>query len=358
LGYVLFNRGDTLYAQPFDAKRIELKGDPVPLADHVLTFGTAAGANFFTSSNGVLAYRTGAPGADFELAWFDRSGKRLSTIGSPAQFTNPALSPDERWLAVGKMDPQTKTRDLWLYDLVRGTNTRLTFDPGDDLNPVWSPDGKQIAFSAKRKGERDIYLMDANGTREPEIVLQTSLQKNVEQWSPDGKFLVYNSQPPNTNPDLYVLPLSGERKPIPFLTSPFTEDMGQISPNGRWIAYRSNESGANEVYVQTFTPGDPAPRRKWRISTDGGMEPQWRRDGKELFYIRGSTLMAVDIRSDGREFEAGLPKPLFDKILSNVARNRYVISRDGQRFLIVTPPEDQTNSDIHVVGGWQARFTK
>jgi Tol biopolymer transport system component len=358
LGYLLFNRGDTLYAQPFDANRIEMKGDPVSLAEHVLTFGTVAGANFFTSSNGVLAYRTGAPGADLELVWFDRSGKRLSTIGSPGRFTNPALSPDERWLAVGKVDLQAKTRDLWLYDLVRGTSTRLTFDPGDDLNPVWSPDGKQIAFSAKRKGERDIYLMDANGTREPEIVLQTSIQKNVEQWSPDGKYLVFNLQAPNANSDLYVLPLSGERKAIPFLTSPFTEDMGQISPNGRWIAYHSNESGTSEVYVQSFTPGDPAPRRKWRISTDGGMEPQWRRDGKELFYLRGSTLMAVDIKSDGREFEAGLPNPLFDKMLPGITRNRYVVSHDGQRFLIITPPEDQTNSDIHVVVGWQAKLAK
>jgi Tol biopolymer transport system component len=360
LGYLMFNRGDTLYAQPFDAKSIELKGDPVQLAEHVLTFATAAGANFFTSSNGILAYRTGAPGADLELVWFDRSGKRLSTIGSPGRFTNPALSPDERWLAVGKMDMdlKDKTRDLWLYDLVRGTSTRLTFDPGDDLNPAWSPDGKQIAFTAKRNGERDIYLMDANGTREPELILQTPIQKNVEQWSPDGKYLVFNLTAPNANADLYVLPLFGERKAIPFLTSPFTEDMGRISPNGRWIAYRSNESGTSEVYVQTFTLGDSAPRRKWRISTDGGMEPQWRRDGKELFYLRGSTLMSVDIKSDGREFEAGLPNPLFDKMLPGIARNRYVVSRDGQRFLIITPPEDQTNSNIHVVVGWQAKLAK
>jgi Tol biopolymer transport system component len=356
--YLLFNRGDTLYAQPFDPKRIELKGDPVPLAEHLLTFGTTAGANFFTSSNGVLAYRTGTHGADFELAWFDRSGKRLSGIGSPAQFSNPALSPDERWLAVGKMDLKILTRDLWLYDLARGASTRLTFDPGDDLNPAWSPDGKQIAFTAKRKGERDIYLIDANGTREPELLLQTPKRKNVEQWSPDGKYLVFNLEASDTNSDLYLLPLSGERKAIPFLTSPFTEDMGQISPNGRWIAYRSNESGTSEVYVQSFTPEDPAPRRKWRISTDGGMEPQWRRDGKELFYLRGGTLMAVDIKSDGREFEAGLPNPLFDKMLPGNARNRYVVSRDGQRFLVITPPEDQTNSDIHVVVGWQTRFTK
>jgi eukaryotic-like serine/threonine-protein kinase len=354
MGHLVFNRGDTVYAQPFNLKRIELTGDPVPLAEHVLTFGNAAGANVSASLNGVLAYRAGAAGADLEMAWFDRSGKRLSAVGSPARFSNPALSPDEKWLAVGQVDIKLRTRDLWLYDLTRGTSTRLTFDPGDDLNPAWSPDGKRIAFSSTRKGERDIYIIDANGTREPEIVLQTSTQKNVEQWSPDGQYLLFNWQVPEAV-DLYVLRLSGERQPIPFLNLPFREDMGQISPNGRWIAYRSNESsGRDDIYVQNFTPGDTAPRRKWRVSTDGGMEPQWRGDGKELFYLRGSTLMAVDVKTDGREFEAGLPKPLFDQMLSNITRNRYVVSRDGQRFLMVTPPANQTTSDIHVIVNWHA----
>jgi serine/threonine protein kinase len=360
LGYILFNRGTTLYAQRFDTGRLELTGDPAPLAEHVLQFGgSTAGANLSASLNGVLAYRTGAAGGDLEMTWFDRSGKRLSTVGSPGQFSNPALSPDEKWLAVGKIDPTVKTRDLWLYDLTRGTSTRLTFDPGDDLNPSFSPDGKQIAFSARRKGERDLYIMDANGTREAELVLQTSIPKNLEHWSPDGKYLVFNAQLPDKPADLYVLPLSGERKPLPFLNSPFAEDMAQISPNGRWITYRSNESGTSEIYVQTFAPGNTGPRGKWRVSTDGGTEPQWRRDGRELFYLKGgSTLMAVDVKTDGREFEAGLPKPLFDKMLSNIGRNRFVVSRDGQRFLVVAPPENQTNSDVHVMVNWNAGLPK
>ncbi len=271
--------------------RLELTGEPIQLLENALGFGsTTAGVNVSASLNGVLAYRAGAFGGNLEMAWFDRSGRRLSSVGSPAQFSNPALSPDEKSLAVGRIDPQLNTRDLWIYDLVRGTSTRLTFDPGDDLNPVWSPDGKRIAFSSTRKGAaRDMYITDANGIGEAELVLQSALDKHVEQWSPDGKYLLYNSGTANGQSDVFVLPVSvaaTQSDRIPQL--PFNEDMAQISPNGKWIAYRSNESGVSEVYVQDFVPNDPASRRKWRVSTDGGVEPYWRADGKELFYLRNS----------------------------------------------------------------------
>ena len=358
-GYLMYSRGDVVYAQEFDSRSFELRGQPTPLSDHVLTFGTSYGANFFASlsrgPNDVLAYRTGNAGADVELTWFDRSGNRISTLGPAAQFSNPALSPDGKWMATGRKDAQTG-RDLWLFDLGRGTNTRLTFDPADEFNPTWSPDGNQIAFTGTGKHHRDIYVLDAHGTRAPELLLESPSEKNVEQWSPDGKYLVYNTNPtPGAPQNLYVLPLFGDRKPIAMLTSPFIADMGQISPNGKWLAYRSNESGTSEVYVLAFAPNEPSARRKWRISTDGGMEPQWRADGKELFYLNGSTLMSVDAKGDGREFEAGLPKVVFDTILtSNITRNRYSVSRDGQRFLMVTMPKDQVHPEIHVLVNWEA----
>jgi dipeptidyl aminopeptidase/acylaminoacyl peptidase len=164
---------------------------------------------------------------------------------------------------------------------------------------------------------------------------------------------------PGALADLYVLPLFGDRKPIALLTSPFAEDMGRISPDGRWMAYRSNQSGTGEIYVLAFVPEDPAARRKWAVSTGGGMEPQWRADGKELFYLNGSTVMSVEVKGDGREFEAGLPKVLFDTMLtSNITRNRYAVTGDGQRFLMVTPPQDQTDSDIHVLVNWQTALKK
>jgi eukaryotic-like serine/threonine-protein kinase len=361
--YMLFSRSDVLYAQEFDSRSLELRGQPTQLSDHVLTFGTSAGANFSASlsrgPNAVLAYRSGSTGSDDELAWFDRSGNRISTLGLAAQYSNPALSPDGAWMATGRRDAQGN-RDLWLFDLGRGTNTRLTFDPTDETNAAWSPDGKQVAFSGTSRGHRDIYVMDAHGTRAPELLLESAEDKNLEQWSPDGKYLVYNSNTVKGAPqNLYVLPLFGDRKPIAMLTSPFVQDMGQISPNGKWLAYRSTESGTSEVYVLAFAPKDPAARRKWRISTDGGMEPQWRADGKELFYMNGSTLMSVEVKGDGHEFDAGLPKVLFETILtSNVTRNRYAVTRDGQRFLMVTMTKDQVHPEIHVLLNWQAALRR
>jgi serine/threonine protein kinase len=358
-GYLVFSRGDALFVQEFDSNGLELRGQPARLADHVLTFGTSFGANFFASlsrgPNSVLAYRTGSTGSDVELTWCDRSGNRTSTLGMKSQFYSPALSPDGKWMAVGRRDGR-ETRDLWLFDLDRGTNTRLTFDPADELNPTWSPDGKQIAFTGTSKGQRDIYVMDAHGTRAPELVLASPEEKNVEQWSPDGKYLVYNTHAATGQPqNLYVLPLFGDRKPIPMLTSPFIEDMGQISPNGKWLAYRSNESGTSEIYVLAFAPNDAAARRRWRISTDGGTEPQWRADGKELFYLNGSTLMSVEVKGDGRDFEAGLPRVLFDTVVTlNSTRNRYAVSRDGQRFLMVTMPKDQVHPETHILLNWDA----
>lgn len=358
-GYVLFNRRDAIFAQRFDPDQAQLMGDRQPLFQGVLTFGTAAGANIGASWNGMVTYRMGASGADFEMAWFDRNGQRVKGIGSLGQFTNPAVSPDERWLAVGQMDTSLKTRDLWLHDLSRGTNTRLTFDPGDDLNPAWSPDGKRIAFTSSRKGARDIYIMDASGTREPELIVQSGEPKNLEQWTPDGKYILYNApQRDKPNPDVYAIPLEGDRKPIPILVTPVQEDMAAVSPNGKWIAYRSNESGSTEVYVQTFDPSGTGHRGKWRVSTDGGLEPHWRADGRELYYLRGTSLMAVDVKTEGREFEAGLPKPLFDKLLGGITRNRYVPSRDGARFLFLAPPEDQTSSEVHVVVNWPGLLPK
>jgi eukaryotic-like serine/threonine-protein kinase len=361
-GYVIFNRGDVIYAQELDANRLLLRGQPTPLSDHVLTFGSSVGANFFASlsrgPNSVLAYRTGSAGLDVELTWFDRSGNRISTIGPAGPFSNPALSTDGKWMATGRRDAKGE-RDIWLFDLGRGTNTRLTFDTADETNPTWSPDGRQIAFTGTGKGHRDIYVMDAHGTGAPELLLESPEEKNVEQWSPDGKYLVYNTSPPGGRQDLYVLPLFGDRKPIAMLTSPYIEDMGQISPSGKWLAYRSNESGTSEIYVLAFAPNNPAARRKWRISTDGGMEPQWRADGKELFYLNGSTLMSVEVKGDGAEFEAGLPKVLFDTILtSNITRNRYAASRDGQRFLMVTMTKDQVHPEIHVLLNWEAALRR
>jgi Tol biopolymer transport system component len=360
-GELLFMRGDVLMAQPFNLRNLKLEGEPRRVADHVQGMeakGAIPGAIFSASPNGVLAWRHGSNSSESVLQWLDRSGKRLSVVGEAADFSNPALSPDDRRLAIGLRDPQTKTRDIWIFDLLRGTKSRLTFDPADDLDSIWSPDGTRIAFTSDRLGQRDIYQKLADGSRPEELLLGgKGGQKNVEDWSPDGKYLVYNYQVPPLQVGLYVLPLAGDRKPVPFVNTQFISQQGQFSPNGRWLAYRSLESGRSEVYVQGFTVDSSRPRGKWLISTAGGELPRWRRDGKELYYHFGNTFFAVDVKTDGTSFEAGIPRPLFDVATVNTSGSGvgapFVVTRDGQRFLVLASVEREDSAPLEVVLSWR-----
>jgi len=356
-GYLLFARAQTLLAQPFDAQRLRVTGEAVPVAEQVATpAGGIPGVTFSVSQSGVLCYRQTAL-AHTQLAWFDRAGKRLGSVGEPGAHTNPALSPDEKKVAVGRFDPQTNMRDIWVLELARGTALRLTFDPADDLNPVWSPDGTRIAFSSDRKGHRDIYQKLSSGAGSDELVLESASNKAIEDWSRDGRFMIFNAPGPGPESavDVWALPAPLEkqeapRKAVPILQGPGTQDQAQLSPDSRWIAYRSTESGGSEVYVQTFPPSGG----KWQISTAGGVEPRWRGDGKELFYLAGNKLMAVEVKAGPASFEAGIPKALFEApVTSEMRRNRYVVTADGQRFLMLTPVGEQSTPLI-VVLNWTA----
>jgi serine/threonine protein kinase len=361
-GQLLFMRGDVLMAQPFDLRNLKLQGEPRRVADQIERMDVGnqlAVAIFSASPNGVLAWRRGSQSSGSVLQWFDRNGKRLGVVGEAADYSNPDLSPDDRKLAIGIRDPQTRTRDIWIFDLLRGAKTRLTFDPADDMNPVWSPDGTRIAFSSDRMGQRDIYqkLSDGSGT-EDLLLGGKDEQKTVEDWSPDGKYLVYSylTRPPQSH--LYMLPLAGDRKPMPFLSTEFVSQQGQFSPNGRWLAYRSLESGRMEVYVRGFTPDSSQPHGKWQISTAGGERPRWRRDGKELYYLLGSTFFAVNVKTDGASFEAGIPRPLFDvpTVSSGsliTGGSPFVVTRDGQRFLVISPVEREAGAPLEVVVNWR-----
>ncbi len=345
MGYLVFPRGPALMAQPFDAKRLAAAGDPFPVVERVALGGTSAGAAFSASETGVLAYRTGGEDRS-QLVWFDRAGKRLEALGEPADYSNPALSPDEKKVAVGIRNPQTRTRDLWVLDLARRTGSRLTFDAAEDLNPVFSPDGSRIAFSSSRKGRRDLYQKLASGTGDEELLLESGEDKNVEDWTRDGRFMVFN----RNSQDVWALPLTGDRKAAPLLQGPFSEVEGQVSPDGRWIAYSSNESARREVYVQSFPPAGG----KWQVSTAGGEEPRWRRDGKELFYVAGSKIMAVELKTNGPTFEAGIPKELFEVRIGPPLRNRILVTGDGKRFLVNTPVEETLALPMTVVLNWTA----
>jgi eukaryotic-like serine/threonine-protein kinase len=361
-GQLLFIRGDVLMAQRFDLGKQELEGEPrtveqhIELAESSRPGETLSSASFSASLNGVLVWRHGTQSSQSSLRWLDRSGKKLSVVGETADYSDPALSPDDSKLAVAILDPGVRTRDIWIFDLLSGTKTRLTFDPADDSDPVWSPDGTRIAFSSDRSGQRDIYQKMADGSGPEELLIGgNDGNKDVEDWSRDGKYLVYNYNPLGQS-SLYFLPLAGGRKPVPFLITKFLTMEGQFSPNGRWVAYRSSESGTPEVYVQGFALDSAQSGGKWQVSVAGGELPKWRRDGKELFFHLGDTYFAVDVKTDGAAFEAGIPKPLFDVPTAraiSTAGSQFAVTKDGRRFLVLAEVAKPASEPLEVLLNWR-----
>jgi Tol biopolymer transport system component len=368
-GHLLFLRQGTLMAQALDMRRFELVGEPFPVAEHVGPSsdpGLSAGATsvYAVSATGVLAYRPVATTSS-QLVWFDRTGKPLEPPVSLAfVINNLALSPDGKRVALEAVD-HAGHRDIWILDLVRGVPTRLTFDPAQALRTVWSPDGRQLAFASGRGGNSlyDIYEKNSSGSANEQLLTKSGMP---DDWSADGRNIVYELRDPKTKADLWVLPVTGapaERKPMPYLQTAADERQGRFSPDGRWLAYISDESMASQyqVYVQSF----PAGAGKFQVSTGaGGVQPRWRRDGKELFYIAADgKLMAVQVKT-APEFEAGVPQPLFDpRIVSGAhpAWARYAVTADGKRFLVDTVESTQegvTSEPITVVLNWQAALKR
>jgi Tol biopolymer transport system component len=352
-GYLLFARNNALMGQAFDSKTFKLSGEPFPITDQVKFSGNGVTC-LSISESGVLAFQRGSSQPP-QLIWYDRTGKQLGAVGESANYSGPSLSADDKRLAVGIRDPITAKRDIWLFELARGAKSRFTFDPADDLNPLWSHDGSRIFFTSDRKGQRDMFQKKVDAAGEEELLYTSPEIKNVEDLSPDGRLLIYNTNTDSYQDDLWLLPLEGERKPRLFLQTQFDEYQATISPDGRWVAYSSNESGKYEVYVATF----PQLERKWQVSVAGGSDPQWRRDGKELFFVADDKkLMAVEVKPGSGAFEMGVPKLLFETTFLNSGRNRYVVTRDGQRFLVITRLEDTAAAPINVVVNWLAEVKK
>jgi Tol biopolymer transport system component len=299
---------------------------------------------------GGLAYRSGPVGRRHQFIWFDRSGKEIRKLGDRFDYAGfPSLSRDGRHVAFASTID--RNQDIVFLETARAATTRFTSDAGIDASPVWSPDNRRIAFASNRNGTFDTYLKDAGGAAAEDLFLAGY---SPTDWSPDNRFLLCRKNDPKTSTDIWAVPLTGDRKPVPVVQTSFAEKDGQFSPDGKWIAYQSDESGRWEIYAQPFLgPGDKVP-----ISTNGGGQVRWRRDGKELFYIGlDGRLMAVPVRFGPQTIEAGAPVALFATDLVPAVPTadwqQYVVSPDGKQFLVSTIVEEAVTSPITVILNWK-----
>jgi eukaryotic-like serine/threonine-protein kinase len=352
-GHLVYASAGTLRAVRFDPARRAVLSDPVPVVEQVTMLTTGA-ADFSISEQGTLAYVTGGPatGAARSLVWVNRQG-RQEPIGAPPR-TNaiPRLSPDGTRLALDIRDQQN---DIWIWEFARKTLTRLTVDPGLDSFPVWTPDGRRIAFASGRAaGVPNLFWQAADGIGAVERLTTSFAPQVPNSFSPDGKTIIFTQVNVKTGSDLMQLHLDGSAKAEPLIQTDFTEAGGEISPDGGWIAYQSNESGQSEVYVRPFPKVDGG---RWPISTGGGSWPAWSRNGRELFYVAPNTaMMAVPVQTSPR-FSAGNPSKLFDGPRNLVQPSRtYDVSPDGQRFLMIKDPtvgdQNTPSLPINVVVHW------
>jgi len=342
-GHIIYVDGqdDTvaIWALPFSLATLQATGKAFPIAQ--------LGSSPQVSRTDTLVY-SDAPSTRMQLAWSDRSGKILSTIGDPQREGNPTLSPDGRRLAV----VSRAERDIWIYDLERGIRTRFTFDGAIKTLGAWGPAGNAITYSAYRNGSFDILTKASSGNGEAIPVISTALDERDPDWSPDQRILVYGAVSPETRSDLIYRERNKDGSfgdPVAFLKTPFNESSPRLSPDGRFVAYVSDESGRREVYVRDFPMG----ANKWQISANGGTAPRWRRDGKEVFYVDGNRLMAGSVTTLPA-FSVGTPKLLFEKQVLQSAQ--YDVSADGQRFLLLDRPINEAPLSIHVAYNWFAEF--
>jgi Tol biopolymer transport system component len=346
-GYLLFVRAGSLLAQPFDEKRLRLDGEPLVVGEKIAEDGNINHKfEFSVSRTGVLAYRSADPAS--QLTWFDRSGHPAGKVGDPTRRGYFTLSPARNQLAYEQLDADGRHADLWLIDLSRAVTSRFTFDPSSNFSPVWSPDGNRIVYGATRKDFEDLYVRSAVAGAQEELLLASGDDKAPTSWSSDGRYILFEDYTSDRGIDVMLLSLDGAPKAEPFVQTPFDEQQATFSPDGRWVAYVSGESGRDEVYVTSV----PARTNRRQVSTGGGGRPQWRADGRELFYgARGGKLLSVDVGPNG---DFGLPK----EILQVRGARDYAVAPDGQRFLVDVALEDPGVAPATIVVNWTADLKK
>jgi eukaryotic-like serine/threonine-protein kinase len=344
-GHLFFVRGDTLMAQPFDPVRSALGAEAVPVLGHVTHQANTGYGAFSVAANGsVIALSQIRP---WRLTWYDRAGRSLGVFGRGGLYRSLSLSPDEQRVAVDGDSDTVPGYQLFVIDHQRDTTTQLTVGESTGNFPTWSPDGRQLAFGSNRDGVYNIYLKQSSGAGQETSLVKNDQNKFVMDWSRDGRFLLYGERRPGTNRvDLWTLEMTGKRTPTLYLRGAGDQRYGRFSPDGRWVAYQSDESSRPEVYVQSI----PSGADKVQISVNGGMHPVWRADGTELYYLTQSgMLMAVPVKP-GTDFRAGLPVPLF-QTWQDSAQNEFAVTRDG-RFIFPAPEDNAIERPATMILNW------
>jgi eukaryotic-like serine/threonine-protein kinase len=354
-GHLLFVRAGTLLVQPFELSNLSVSGDPKAVAEGVF-YNIGLDLAAMTASNtGLLAYRLEGAAARRQLVWFDRLGREIERVGAAdLSMWSPTIAPDRHSLALYRI--VSGNADIWLFDTARDTLRRLTTALSAEAGPLWTPDGKAIVFGSNRKGVVDLYRKEVGGSETEQVLLQSSGGKSALDWSPDGQYLLYSENTSATGTDLWIMPNAEPRRPFAFATGPLNQVRGEFAPDGNWIAYDSNESGRFEIYIQSF----PQPGEKHQVSTSGGAQPRWSRNGHELFYIApdGGLMAAAiawvdkDHAPTVRSLQRLFAKQMAGGPVPGPETSQYVVSDDGQRFLINTVLEE-SGSPITVVLNWR-----
>jgi Tol biopolymer transport system component len=351
-GYLVFYRDRTLFGQGFDPDTCQLAGEPTAILTEIQYLPRIARTVFAASDNGILFAQKSSEASLSRLVWFDRKGNEMGVVETPDLYANVVLARDGHAVAVDKTDNGSQNTDVWMYGLQRASTKRLTFDQAIDAMPVWSPDGARVIFSSSRQHVFDMYMKNADGAQEEQLVLHSGADDFPTDWSRDGKHVLY-IQGRDAWWDLWSVSLP-ELKSRLFLRSSSTIKNGQFSPDGRWVAYASNEAGKSEIYVTSF----PEARGKWQVSTGGGEQPRWAGNGREIFFLSpGGNLMAAPVQT-GAGFDVGTPVALFQASAREIAANSeqamYDVDQTGQRFLINTSVKNGTTQPLSIVLNWNA----
>ena len=355
-GYLLYAREQTLMAQSFDLNSLQTTGNVFPIAEKVYYESLTNKTAFSVSQNGELVYQTGSGNLGAWISWYDRNGKKVSKINPPSFYFDIRLSPDGKRIAASQM---IKTNmDIWTYEIDRAVWTRFTFDPARDRWPTWSPDGRKIIFNSDRIKAWESFQKAASGAGSEKLLFRNRLANSQNDWSADGRFILYTTQNSKTGSDIWVKPMSpdlngtsGDKKPFPFLQTTFSESHPVFSPDGHWIAYQSNESGRSEIYIRPF----PGPGGKWQVSTNGGIRPRWRGDGKELFYLNNNDFItAAEVKLRPSTVKIGAVRPLFTfNRFGGGGTDMYDVTSDGRHFLVLESADKEVKSSpVTLVVNW------